>query len=73
MGYRKDLENARNYEDCQKAYDKECARRYKIFLKKEGEDRAFTHMVAIDFSIWFDAQTRLRELKIYDEDIISRY
>ncbi|HAT4364625.1 MULTISPECIES: hypothetical protein [Bacillota] len=42
-------------------------------VKEEGEDSAFTHMVAIGFSLWFDAQMRLRELGIYGKDIVSKY
>jgi len=73
MSYKKDLENAENVVDCQAAYEKECARRYKKYVKEEGEDMAFTRMIAVDFSIWFKAQTRLRELGIMDEDIVSKY
>ncbi|KLN95192.1 hypothetical protein [Enterococcus cecorum] len=73
MSYKKDLENAKNYLDCQTAYEKECAKRYKKYVKEEGEDSAFTHMVAIGFSLWFDAQMRLRELGIYGKDIVSKY
>lgn len=80
MSYKKDLENATNFEECQAAYDKECSRRYKKFEKELGASDAFTKMTAIDYSIWSRAQERLVEIypelaNSFDPDdcIVSRY
>ena len=34
MSYKKDLEMAKTFKDCQEAYDKECSRKYKHLEKK---------------------------------------
>lgn len=74
MGYKKDLENARTVEDCQVAYENECTRRLEKYTKRyKDHSRAFTQLVAEDFSIWFKAQMRLRDLGIMDADIKSKY
>lgn len=80
MSYKKDLENATNFEECQKAYDNECTRKYKRLVKTHGEDIAFSKMIAQNYSVWIKAQMRLLEIypelkNSYDPDdnIQSRY
>lgn len=79
MSYKTDLENAKTFDDCQKAYDDECDKRLKRYQKKYPENY-FSKMVAIDYSVWIKAQERLLELypelkNSYDPDgrIRSRY
>ena len=80
MSYKKDLEEAKTYEDCQNAYDKECERKFRRLEKEHGNSYAFTKMIAQDYSVWVKAQNRLEELypdlaNSYDPDdrIKSRY
>lgn len=72
MSYKKDLEEAKIFKDCQNAYEKECERKYKLYLKKYGEGDAFTWMIAKNYEIWIKAQMRLRDLGL-DGDIMSKY
>lgn len=62
MSYKSELEKAKTYDDCQKAYDKECERKFKKLEKKHGYDDAFTIMIAQDYSVWIKAQERLLEI-----------
>lgn len=61
MSYKKDLENAKTFEDYQKAYDKECKKRLTRYEKKYPDDY-YTRMIANDYSVWTKAQERLLEL-----------
>ena len=62
MSYKKELEMAKTFDDCQKAYDKECFRKYKYLEKKHGSSQVFTMMIAQDYSVWIKAQLRFLEL-----------
>ncbi|HHJ9017041.1 TPA: hypothetical protein ACQNVN_001670 [Streptococcus pyogenes] len=62
MSYKKDLESAKTFDDCQNAYDKECERRFKRYEKQYGSEVAFTRMIACDFGIRSKANDRLLEL-----------
>ena len=80
MSYKKDLEVAKTFDECQSAYDKECQQKFARLEKTLGYDLAFLTMVAQDYSIWIKAQERLLELfpelensYDFDEKIKSRY
>lgn len=64
MGYNKDLANSLTVYDCQKAYEKECAR---LLSKYEKEDyaSACSKMICGDFTVWLKAEERACEVMKY--------